>query len=75
MSTIEITNEQLDAALFDALRKPVNTDFEKFERMLRVATLISWYQHKEIFYPPMNAVDSDIFHVCYGEAWKAGLIK
>lgn len=72
---IEITNEQLDSALFDTLRKPVSTDFEKFKRMLRVATLISWYQYKEAFYPPMNAVDSDIFHRCCDEARKAGLMK
>ena len=75
MSTIEITNEQLDAALLDALHKPVNTDFERFEQVLCVATLVSWYQHKEAFYPPMNAVDSDVFHQCCAEARKAGLME
>ena len=30
-----VTNEQLDSALLDTLRKPVNTEFERFEQVLR----------------------------------------
>ena len=75
MSTIEITNGQLDAALLYALHKPIKNKADELDRMLAVATTVVWYQQRGMFYPPMNAVDSETFHHCCDEARKAGLMK
>ena len=71
----KVTNEQLDNALFDTIRKQPKNDFESFQRMLSVATLVSWYQHREMFYPPMGSTDSETFHKCCDDARRVGLMK
>jgi hypothetical protein len=73
---LEISNNQLDAALRHALTMlKSETEAQRFNRVLTVANLVSEYYDREAFFPPMNSIESETFHACCDEALALGILK
>ena len=69
-----VTNEQLDAALFQTLAERPKTQLAKLNQTVAVANIISWYRSRGMFYPPLDSKASAVFRKCCNDARTVGLL-
>jgi hypothetical protein len=68
-----MTVEQLDKALEDALQMPARTRSERFQRAISVANVKYWYEKSAGIDPTVPENLQDIFDQCSSDAIEFGV--